>query len=252
MDPRELATLTATPIQTLGMSFYFDPRTAERATELGLNVYEFYGLGRAGVLGNVEPDVVERAFNFFHSRTINLIYTKALDRAEPAQTAQRYVRAAFEFADRTFGAVSVDLLEGLAHGAHKVADAVPAGRHLLFDGYHRVAVPEDPWHAAYLGTIVLRELRGCVHIDAVAEAGLSASEACYLQDASVFALHGYHDDDAPPSSEGLAEKKVHAEELTERAMAECFAVLGADEQRTLADATLAMYDALSSPVPVLR
>lgn len=252
MDPRELATLTATPIQMLGMGFYFDPPTAERAGELGLNVYEFYGLGRAGVLGNADPEVVERAFNFFHPRTINFLYTKALDKAEPASTAERYVEAAYEFADRTFGAVPVELLAGFAHGAHKVADAVTPGRHLLFDGYQRVAVPEDPWHAAYLGTIVLRELRGGVHIDAVAEAGLSASEACFLQDATIFALHGYQDEDVPASSEGLAEKKALAEELTERAMAECFAALDGAEQQMLAEATLAMYEALSNPVPVVR
>ena len=252
MDPRELATLTADPIQTLGMSFYFDPPTGERASEIGLNIYEFYGLGRAGVLGNVEPDEVVRAFNFFHPRAIDLIYTKALDKAEPAHAAERYVAAAYEFADRTFGAVPVDVLSGFAHAAHKVAAAVTPGRHLLFDGYHRVVVPTDPVHAAYLGTIVLRELRGCVHIEAVAEAGLTPSEACFLQDTGIFALHGYHEDEAPPSSEGLAAKKAEAEVLTEASMAECFAVLDDAERQALADGTLAMAQALANPVPVAR
>jgi len=252
MNADELARVTADPIQTLGASFYFDAPTVGRAKEIGLNVYEFYGLGRAGVMGNVEPDVVQRAFTFFHPDAIAMIYTRAREKADPAEAAQHYVRAAYEFADRTFGAVSTELLGAFAAAVDQVAANVETGRHLLFDGYHRAAAPTDPVHAAYLGTIVLRELRGGVHIEAVAEAGLSPSEATYAQDPSLFALHGYGDADVPPDAAPLSTRKADAEVRTDASMAGYFSVLNDDERQTLADATLAMFAALKSPVAVTR
>jgi hypothetical protein len=64
MNSDELATVLADPIQVLGMSFYFDELTKVRGREHGINVVEFYGLGRAGVLGDVETSTVVDAFTF--------------------------------------------------------------------------------------------------------------------------------------------------------------------------------------------
>ena len=49
-------TNVAGPIQTLGMSYYFDSNTAELAAGMGLNVFEFYGLGRAA--GNCPTELL--------------------------------------------------------------------------------------------------------------------------------------------------------------------------------------------------
>jgi hypothetical protein len=54
MDTLELANVTADPIQVVGMSFYFDPFTVELAKQRGLHRFQFYGLGRGGVLGDVD------------------------------------------------------------------------------------------------------------------------------------------------------------------------------------------------------
>jgi hypothetical protein len=252
MNTLELADVTAEPIQVLGMSFYFDPATAERAKDLGLNVFQFYGLGRGGVLGDVDSDVVARAFTFFHPATIERLWNGSRAKADPVATAAAYVQAAYEFADRTFGAVPFDVLATFAAAAHKVASGVTGGHHLLVDGYRQYPVTDNPVHAAYLGAIVLRELRGCVHIDAVAEVGLTPTEACYLQDAATFKLHGYDDDDAPTLSPSLEASKVEAETLTAAAMAHYFGVLSDTERQDLADGALAMFAALSSPVAVAK
>ena len=73
MTPLELAQRLARPIGALGAAFYFDPGTVEAAAALGINVYEFYGLGRGGVLGDVDVAMVQDAFHFFHPRTIDLL-----------------------------------------------------------------------------------------------------------------------------------------------------------------------------------
>jgi hypothetical protein len=250
MDSRELSDLTADPIQTLGMSFYFDPATVARAKELGLKWIQFYGLGRGGVLGNVDSDVVHDAFTFFHQSTIDFLWDRAREKADPVEMVEEFTRFAYVFADHTFGSVPVEVLARFAEACKKVTRAVTPGRHLLFDGYARLAVPENPVHAAYLGTILLRELRGGVHIDAVGEVDLSPTDACYLQDANLFKLHGYGDDDAPTVTLDLEAKKLAAEELTTGYMANYFAVLDDTQRQYVADGTTAMFAALMAPVAV--
>lgn len=250
MNPTELSDVTADPIQVLGMSFYFDALTRQKGKDLGLNAFEYYGLGRGGTLGNVDVDVVIDAFTFFHPRTLERMWTQAKEKADPVMVAADYVQAAYEFADRTFGAVDGSVVRDFAAAAHKVAAAVERGRHQLVDGYKQYEVPSNPVHAAYLGCILLRELRGCVHIDAVNEVGLSAIEACYLQDPSFFPNHGYLEEEAPQVTPEAVAKKARAEELTSAMMAECFSVLSDDERQHLADGALAMFAALREPISV--
>ncbi len=250
MDTSTLAEVTADSTQILGMSFYFDPLTGERAKENGLNIYQFYGLGRGGTLGDVPVDVVQEAFTFFHPRAIGRLWTEARAKADPVTVAVNYLQAAYQFADRTFGAVDLEILSNYAAAAHKVASSVGEGKHHLLDGYKQYDVPSSPVHAAYLGTILMRELRGCVHIDAVNQVGLSVAEACYLQDPGVFQMHGFVEDETPVITAEHEAKKQRAEALTTAMMAECFGVLSDDERRHLADGAAAMFDALKAPVPV--
>ena len=250
MNSTELARATADEVQTLGMSFYFDPATAAHAKTLGLNVFEFYGLGRGGTIGDVDAEVIDRAFTFFHPRIYDFLWTGAKQKANPVEIAASYIEAAYAFADRTFGGVDPEVLDAFAHAALKVAAAVPSDRHLLVDGYKKFAVPTTPAHAAYLGAILLRELRGGVHIEAVHEAGITPLEACYLQDATIFKMHGYQDDEIPEVTEVTEARKLEAEHLTEAKMASCFDVLSDEERDALAQGSRLMFEALASPVPI--
>jgi len=249
MDATELADVTAEPIQWVGLSFYFDPHTVERASELGLHRYEFYGLGRGGVLGDVDSDTVTEAFTFFHPAAVERFWS-ATQKADPVVTARQYLEAAYGYADRTFGAIPVDVLANYAAAAHKVVGAVERGHHRLVDGYRQYPVPESAVHAAYLGAIMMRELRGCVHIDAVAEAGITVVQACYLSDPDNFRRHGYTEADVPVVTADVEARKVRAEQITSAAMADYFGVLSDDERQQLRDGALAMFDALRSPVSV--
>jgi len=251
MNAMDLADVTADPIQFVGMSFYFAPPTVERAAELGLHRYEFYGLGRGGVLGDVDSTAVAQAFTFFHPAAVERFWG-ACEKADPVETAEQYLQAAYDFADRTFGEIPVTVLADYAAAAHKVARGVEPGHHRLVDGYRQYPVPADPVHAAYLGAIMMRELRGCVHIDAVHEAGVSVEEACFLSDPENFKRHGYSDDDVPQVSPDTEARMARAEVATSAAMADYFAVLSDDERQQLCDGAFAMFDAIKSPVAVTR
>lgn len=250
MNSVELANRVAGAIGSVGMSFYFDPLTRARAKEVGLNSFEFYGLGRGGTLGDVDAEVVIEAFTFFHPRSVERMWTLAKIKAEPVATAQEYLVAAYAYADRTFGAIDPSTVANFARSAHKVAASVPPGRHLLFDGYERFDVPANPLHAAYLGAILMRELRGCVHIDAINEVGLSAVHAIYLEDPNLFTLHGYEEDETPDVKPEHRAQKVQAEILTTAMMAVLFDVLTDRERQEFADGAAAMFEALRQPVAV--
>lgn len=250
MNADELATLTADPIQVLGMSFYFDPLTKARGKELGINVYEFYGLGRAGTLGDVDAATVFDVFAFFDPSLIEFFWTNAKAKADPVAIAAEHVRAAYDFADHTFGGVELGVLADFADAVRLLIDAQPVGVCPLVDGYRQFPAPRDPVHGAYLSTIFLRELRGGLHIRAVNEVGLDVVAACFLQSPEVFALHGYKDDETPVVTEELKDKKRRAEELTNAAVASAFAVLSDAQRESLATGATAMFTALSDPVPV--
>jgi hypothetical protein len=252
MNNEELAATIADPIQVLGMSFYFDELTKVRGREHGINVVEFYGLGRAGVLGDVETSTVVDAFTFFDSSLIDYFWTSAKTKADPVTTASAHVNAAYEFADRTFGGVDAGLLADFSDAARRVIDAQPLGVCLLVDGYRQFPTSSDPVHGAYLGAILLRELRGGLHIRAVNDADLDIVAACYLQGPEVFALHGYKEEQAPVVTDELREKKHRAEELTNAAMASAFAVLDDEQRAAVAGGAAAMFQALGNPVPVAR
>ncbi|HWD95847.1 MAG TPA: hypothetical protein VG246_05455 [Acidimicrobiales bacterium] len=250
MDAETLAALTAEPMQVLGMSFYFDPLTQAAGKELGLNVYEFYGLGRAGTLGDVGTETVQDVFYFFHPSVIDFVWTNAKAKADPIEIAKEHVRAAYAFAERTFGGVDPSTLSDFATAVRRMVELQDPGVCPLVDGYLAFPAPSDPLHTAYLATIFLRELRGGLHIYATREVGLEPIVACYLQDPGVFALHGYKEDDAPSVNDELVNHKSRAEELTNTAMAACFAVLSDEERRAVAVATPLMFNALKHPVPV--
>jgi hypothetical protein len=234
------------------MSFYFDELTKVRGKEHGVNVVEFYGLGRAGVLGDVDTSTVVDAFTFFDPSLIDYFWTSAKTKADPVATASAHLNAAYEFADRTFGGVDVGLLALFGDAARQVIDAQPLGVCLLVDGYRQFPTPSDPVHGAYLGAILLRELRGGLHIRAVSDAELDIVAACYLQGPETFALHGYKEDDAPVVTDELRGKKLRAEELTNAAMASAFAVLRDEQRASLAEGAAQMFQALSDPVSVAR
>lgn len=250
MNSEELSNATADSIQQLGMGYYFDKPTSETAKTLGLNVFEFYGLGRGGTLGDVDQSVVQDAFVFFHPNTIGFLYGAAKEKANPVEIANEHIKAAYAYADRTFGAVPADVLSRFAAATRKVVDAVEPGHHLLVDGYKKFDVPSSSVHAAYLGAILMRELRGCVHIDAVNEVGLTPAEACYLQDQGLFSMHGYGEADIPEVTPEKQADKARAEELTSQKIQAYFSVLSDEERDDLANGAALMFAATKDPVAV--
>jgi hypothetical protein len=68
LTSEEAISQVAPIIGDLGSKFMLDPVTMETATTLGYgHPFALYFLGRGGVLGNVDADVITAAFAFFDS-----------------------------------------------------------------------------------------------------------------------------------------------------------------------------------------
>lgn len=251
MESNATATTLAEPIGILGMSYYFSPHAIARGEELGQDVVTFYAGGRAGVLGQVSPDEADEIFMFFKSGMVSAMVEKSRSVTDPEVTAAAHLEAAWSFADATFGAVPADVLDAFSEAARALAATLERGRWPLVDGYLDAGEPVGSVRAAYYWTIVLRELRGGVHTDAVKAAGLSGAAACQLdRGGAFFALHGYGDEDRLDETEELIAARAAVEESTDARMATLLEGVSADARVALARGAEAMFAAIADPVAV--
>src|SRR5664280_2410667 len=83
MNTQELIDQACPLIRDLGWAYFFVPETEAKGKELGLDVFQFYVLGRGGVLGNVEASVVASAFGYFNPSMIQQLWDSGRQLIEP-------------------------------------------------------------------------------------------------------------------------------------------------------------------------
>lgn len=220
-------------IGVAGSAFYFVPETLARGREIGLDGFRFYFLGRGGVLGDVEAPVVTSAFGYFEPGLVAHMWNTARERVAPRDAGRAYLACAHEL-----GRKALSDVEGLgaycdaAEAVVRVAD--PAGL-ALYAGLLGEPVPDDPPARAMHLTVVLRELRGSVHLLAVRAVGLSPRVAHLLRRPNDFELFGWKAADAGTVGDDDRRRLADADSLTDDLLAPAFSVLDADGARALAD-----------------
>lgn len=234
MTPEELVEDACPTIGTLGAAFYFTPETLERGKELGLDGFRFYFLGRGGVLGDVEPKVVQSAFGYFSAGLVETMWNSARERAKvtPREAGRAYVEASREFGRRRF--TGLESLKGFCSAAEAVvAGTDPAGLSLFAALAAEPLAEDEPGRAMQLVT-VLRELRGSVHLLAVVAEEVSPRVAHYFRRPGDFATFGYTEQDTPVIGEAEREAMARVDARTDRMMARIFSLLDESERKALA------------------
>src|SRR5262249_54728780 len=126
MLTQELINATSPTIGKAGAAFYFQPSTLAKGREIGLDGFRFYMLGRGGVIGDVESDVVASAFGYFHRALVARIWTTAKERFNPREAARLYWQCCADC-----GRSALTAVEGLgafcAAAEAFIAAADPAG-----------------------------------------------------------------------------------------------------------------------------
>lgn len=170
------------PAGEIGGRWLFSPEVLGTAKDNGYpNGFVYYFLGRGGVLGDVDADVISSAFGFFNPSIVRTMWDLGLAVEAPRTAARRYAQACGEYGSRhaagfTGAARYVELVERLLDGASVLGLS-------LFAGWRAEQRPDDVYARAYFLTHLLREWRGSAHVAAVASVGITPLQ-------SILTAHG--------------------------------------------------------------
>lgn len=231
MDITTLVKTVSPTINAAGTAFMFDARSMAAGEPLGLDGMSTYVLGRGGVLGDVDADVVSASFAVFNPDVVRMLWDGARSIASPADAAAAYNEACAQYGrDELSG---IDRLDGYVAAAEAVVDAASIVGLPLFAGWRAMPRADDVPGRAMQLTHVLREHRGNAHVCGIAAAGLSGAEAHFASKGeSQMAMMGWQE--PWPDGAGLGDRLMEAEATTDRIVEAAFAVLDDDAADTMA------------------
>lgn len=242
MLAQELIDATSPTIGQAGAAFYFHPDTLARGKEIGLDGFRFYMLGRGGVLGDVESDVVASAFGYFNRSLVARIWTTAKERYNhgPRDAAREYMACC-----ANLGRAQLADVKGLSEFC-EAAEAVVAATNpsglSLYAGVAAEPRAEDlPGRAQQL-VAVLRELRGSAHLLAVVASGVAPEVAHAIKRPDDVATFGW--DPAPEITDADRANLDAAEALTDRLLMSAYESLDDGAKAALLAGTKAIGAAL--------
>lgn len=228
----------------MGGAFMLHPEVLGPGKEAGYpGGFSYYVVGRGGVLGDVDADVVVSAFGFFAPRLVSSLWDAGVVVEGARAGARRYADACSEWGRVRLG--TFDGAERLAELLERVVDAADVGGLSLFSGWRSVPRPDDATGRCYLLMHVARELRGSVHLVACVASGLTPCDAVLVNpnggadQAEKFGWSGPFDVSASASA-----AFVVAENLTNQLMARHLDVLSDDELSELADLVASAHSRL--------
>ena len=238
----------AAPVGEIGGRWMLDREVLGPCKDFGYpNRYAYYFAGRAGVLGDVDADVVCAGLGFFEPTLVRKMWEAGIAVEGARASAARYGAACAQW-----GRSRLADFEGTARQAdlirHVIDSIDPAGLP-LFAGWRAEPRPDDSAGLAYFLTHVLRELRCAVHIDAVVFTGIAPRDAMLVADGEATAQQfGWT---APfPEVSHLVGLRAETEEITDRIMTRFFdQALNADESSELLDLVLGMKAHLDAVLP---
>lgn len=220
-------------LNALGGGLFFDEVTLAIAAEEGIDdVVVLYAAGRAGVMGDVTASQVRVTFGFFDPESVAEVWATVTADHRPSEVAPVFARAMAAAARARWDA---DAAAVVARVGWAVADAAEPLACPLFAGWRDQARPDDPAGSAALAVTTLRELRGDIHVQSVAAAGLHPLEAEMVSRGVPGAqLHGWKEPYPDPAA--FTERVAAADAETSRRMQAHYGRISADELTSFVDA----------------
>jgi len=203
------------------LAFYFTPETAARGEKLGLDVFEFYFLGR-GVCWATSSGRSSPALRLLQALGRRVHVEPGQDPLDPREAAREFLGACHDFGRQHFSAV--DALDGFCDAAELVVAAADATACPLFAGLAAEPWPRTSRRAMQLIT-TLREFRGGVHLISVIAAGLRPLSAHYLRRPEMMAVFGWAEEDTPSVTDEDRAKLAIADEVTDSLVLPAYGVL---------------------------
>jgi hypothetical protein len=243
MNEREVVAAVALPINTLGAAFMFHADTLATGKELGLDGFRFYVLGRGGVLGDCEADVVHSAFGYFHPGLIAKMWNTGREHIAPRDAARAYLACNHDLGRATLTGTAG--LDSFVDASSAIIAAANPEALALFAGFRAQPVPDDAPAAALHQVTVLRELRGSVHLVALAACGLPSHIAHAIKRPDDVTNFGWAAE-PPDVTDDHRTRWKSAEALTTSMLEPAFATLTDPQRAALVDGTAAIEATLAS------
>jgi hypothetical protein len=169
----------ASPMEVSGAAFMLHPETFEASGAAGYeHPVQGYFAGRAGALGDLSTDEVTAEFYSFPREVVELFWEagKAVNGVEGG--AAQYQKQIAEWAAKHLAGVSG--LDRFAELGEKIIAAAPKSGLPVFAGWASQKRVSDPAGHAMQVLMVVRELRGSIHIQGMKAAGIAPKEAHLL------------------------------------------------------------------------
>ena len=229
----EPAATIGTLVPVLGGAFMISRYAKAAAVEQGLEgAWTAYFAGRAGLLGDVDADVVAAALCFYPPDVVRVGWQAARATVQVRAAGLRYAQACYAWGRaRLADAPGLDRLAELTLQVARQADVAGLP---LFAAWRQEPLPTDDEARAAQALHLLREHRGGLHAAAVLTGGLTPLQAILAgpgaeANAAYLGWTGPFEDPAP-----YAELRAEAERRTQSAALRAYAVLDDTEIAELA------------------
>ncbi len=222
-------------IEAIGGTWMLHPEQLEASTQAGYpHPFAGYAAGRGGVLGDVPAGVVDAVFAVFEPTLLAQLWEGGVAVHGARGSAELYYRQCAEWGRAHLADVAG--LDRFVELGERVIEAAPTLGLPLFSGWKAMARVSDTPGRAMQVVHVLRELRGGVHLAALAVSGLTPAQAHMLShggSAEYCAMFGW-----PEPYPDVAHLKAVRDELEEQTNTRMAAIVGsalsADEAEELA------------------
>lgn len=206
-----------------------------------------YVAGRGGVLGDATGTTVASVFAVFEPNFVGAMWDEGVAVRGAAGAAGVYWEQIAEFGRKYLA--GAEGTARIAELAGKVIAATPASGLPMFAGWREMPPASDDAARALQVMHVLRELRGDVHFNALANSGITPVEAHMLHGGEQYTrMFGWPE----PFADGAGKKQRYdeVEEATNRRVAELLeAALSREEAEELAKLSAGALASLKAAVP---
>ena len=244
MNNQELLDAACPTINVFGAAYYFTPETLQAGKNINLGGMEFYVQGRAGQMGNCDPDAVSAAFGYFKPALLKSILEAARAKVEPRVAGAAHLEACAALGRAKLA--SLPQLEAFVAVLEKVNDAADPDSLALYAAIRTETLASDAPGRAMQLIAILREFRGSAHLVALRAVGIKSSTVHFIKRPDMWKQFGYTEDEAPEVTDVELQKMAQAEKLTDSLVEPAYAVLTQDERKVLTDGLEAVKAALSS------
>jgi hypothetical protein len=244
MNNQELLDAACPLINDMGAAFYFIPETLAVGKAMGLGGMEFYVQGRAGQMGNTEPEAVAAAFGYFKPALLKSVLDAANAKSEPRVTGAAFMNACATMSRAKLSGVAD--LDALVAVLEKVNNAADGDGLALYAAINTEKLAEDAAGRLLQLIAILREYRGSAHLVALRAAGVDSRTAHYMKRPDMWKQFGYTDEEAPVITDAVKAARAEAENITDRIVEPAYAVLSDAERNVLVDGLNAVKAALAA------